>query len=299
MSASACVQFLQWALPQLGLAWPGFRRVHRQVCKRIGRRLQALGLSGPAAYRAYLESHPEEWQVLDSFCRISVSRLVRDRLVFDWLARTVLPELAADAAARGARELRCWSAGCASGEEPYSLSILWRLELASRFPDLIFGIVATDVDEQLLERARLARYRRTSLREVPPAWIGAAFTRVGELFVLDPEFRRGVEFRCEDIRDRVPSGPFDLILCRNLAFTYFEPPLQCRTLARMLAVLRPGGAFVIGLREHLPEGASGVVAWAPELGIHRHPPDETPAPNLATLGHADLATPGARRWSSP
>jgi chemotaxis protein methyltransferase CheR len=269
MRESSCVAFLQWALPRLDLAWTGFRRVHRQVCKRIGRRLQALRLADPLAYRGYLDAHPEEWAVLDSFCRISVSRLVRDRLVFEELGRVVVPALAAAALRRGVRRVRCWSAGCASGEEPYSLSVLWKLELASRFPTVSFAVLATDVDEQLLERARAAQYGRSSLREVPAAWAEAAFERRGSLFTVRPAFRAGVEFLAQDIRREMPPGPFDLILCRNVVFTYFDTPSQRRTLERMLALLRPGGALVIGLREHLPEGAAGLEPWVGELGIYR------------------------------
>ena len=274
--ATGCVEFLQWALPRLGLAWPGFRRVHRQVCRRIGARLRTLRLPGPAAYRTYLDAHPEEWAILDSACRISISRLARDRSVFELLARIVFPTLAEQALARGAAELRCWSAGCASGEEPYSLSILWRLELAPRFPGLRLSVVATDVDGDLVGRARIARYRRSSLREVPPAWIEAAFVRSGDSFALRAEYREGVELRCEDIRDRVPEGPFDLILCRNVAFTYFEARLQRSTLERILSVLRPGGVLVIGLKERLPEGATGVAGWVPHLGIYRRAADREP-----------------------
>jgi chemotaxis protein methyltransferase CheR len=266
---SDCVAFLQWALPRLGLAWPGFRRVHRQVCKRIGRRLQSLRLGSPAAYRAHLDSHPEEWRVLDSMCRIPVSRLVRDRIVFERLAGVTLPCLAARAMNRTDRTLSCWSAGCASGEEPYSLSVMWKLELAPRFPDLGFRVLATDVDERLLERARRGQYQHSSLREVPPAWIEAAFTRRARLFVLRPEFHLGVEFLAQDLRQHVPSGPFDLVLCRNLAFTYFDAPLQRLTLMRVLAALRPGGGLVIGRRERLPEGAAGLDPWIAELGVYR------------------------------
>jgi chemotaxis protein methyltransferase CheR len=287
--ATGCVEFLLWALPRLGLAWPGFRRVHRQVCRRIGVRLRTLRLPGPAAYRTYLDSHPEEWAILDSACRISVSRLARDRSVFELLARIVLPTLAEQALARGAAELRCWSAGCASGEEPYSLSILWRLELAPRFPGLRLSVVATDVDADLVGRARIARYRKSSLREVPPGWIEAAFDRTGQSFALRPEYREGVELRCEDIRDRVPEGPFDLILCRNVAFTYFEARLQRRTLERLLGVLRPGGALLIGLKERLPEGATGVAGWVPHLGIYRRPADLELPLGFRAPGRGDLA----------
>jgi chemotaxis protein methyltransferase CheR len=271
MSGAACRTFLQWALPHLELDWPGFRRVHRQVCKRIARRLGELRLGGPERYRPYLEAHPEEWRVLDSFCRISVSRLMRDRAVFERLAGVVLPSLAAAALARGAHELRCWSAGCASGEEPYTLGLVWRLELAARFPELPFQVVATDVDRQLLERAAAGRYRRSSLREVPPSWLAAAFVRHGEWLELRPEFRQGVEFVEQDIRETAPDGDFDLILCRNLAFTYFGATLRRRVLERLLAGLRPGGGLVIGLGERLPLGVMGVAPWMPELGIYRRP----------------------------
>jgi len=276
MPESSCVAFLQWALPRLGLAWPGFRRVRRQVCKRIGRRLQALRLADPPAYRTYLDAHPEEWAVLDSFCRISVSRLVRDRAVFTELGRVVIPALAAAAVRRGEGCVRCWSAGCASGEEPYSLSMLWKLELASRFPTVSFAVLATDVDEPLLERARAAQYGRSSLREVPAAWMEAAFERHGSLFALRPAFRAGVAFLAQDIRREMPPGPFDLILCRNVVFTYFDPPSQRLTLNRILAVLRPDGALVIGLRERLPEGAAALEPWVGELGIYRRVVGEAP-----------------------
>lgn len=264
-----CRTFLEWALPQLQLDWRGFQRVRRQVCRRIGRRLTELGLGNPEEYRAFLEAQPLEWRVLDSFCRISVSRLMRDRMVFERLADVILPSLAEAALERRARELRCWSAGCASGEEPYTLALLWRIELAGRYPGLDLHIVATDVDRQLLERAAQGRYRRSSLREVPASWIARAFTPRGDWLELRDEFRHGVEFALQDIRERAPPGDFDVILCRNVAFTYFDASLQRRVLERLLAALRPGGALVIGLRERLPEGVVGVAPWKAELGIYR------------------------------
>jgi chemotaxis protein methyltransferase CheR len=292
MSESSCIEFLQWALPRLSLAWPGFRKVRRQVCRRVGKRVQELTLPDLPAYRVHLEAHPEEWRVLDSFCWIPISRLLRDRIVFDRLTTEVLPQLAAAAMDRAARELRFWSAGCASGEEPYSLNVLWKLELASRFPDLSLAIVATDIDERLLERARAARYRASSLRELPRAWVEKAFTRSDGLFGLRPEFRAGVEFFCEDIREGTPRGPFDLILCRNLAFTYFDVFLQQRTLERILGQLRSGGALVIGLRERLPEGATGVADWDSRLKIYRKSTNGKTVPGDAPAGGM-----AAARWS--
>jgi len=264
-----CVEFLQWALPRLDLSWSGFRRVHRQVCRRIAARLQVLRLPDCAAYRDYLAAEPGEWVTLETFCRIPISRFVRERAVFERLASDVLPPLAAAAMARAEVELRCWSAGCASGEEPYSLAILWRVLLADRYPGLTLRVTATDIDEQLLERARAGSYRRSSLREVPDEWMATAFTRCGQMYVVQPEFRAGVELLRQDLREVLPPGPFDLVLCRYLAFTYFNEALQRRTLGRLLTVLRPGGALVIGRKEHLPGGVEGVEPWIPELGIFR------------------------------
>ena len=220
-------------------------------------------------YRQYLETHPAEWTVLDTFCRIPISRLARERLVFERLASEVLPTLAGAATARGADNLLCWSAGCASGEEPYSLAILWMLVLAPRYPELSLRVTATDIDEQLLERARAAVYRRSSLREVPDEWIAAAFTRSGDLYTVRPEFRAAVHFQLEDVRQVLPPGLFDLVLCRYVAFTYFDEALQRRTLERLLTALRPGGALVIGLKERLPGGVDGIEPWVPELRIFR------------------------------
>ena len=102
MTDRECVELLQWAAPRLRLRWDGFRRVRGQVCKRIGRRLHALGLPGVAAYRARLEADPAEWDVLDSLCRVTISRFYRDARVFDVLRDALLPTALEALRARGA-----------------------------------------------------------------------------------------------------------------------------------------------------------------------------------------------------
>jgi hypothetical protein len=91
MTDQECGQFLQWALPRLGMRWPGFRKVRRQVHKRLNRRLDELGLTQILEYCGYLKTHPDEWQILESFLRISISRFYRDRGVWDRLRDEVLP----------------------------------------------------------------------------------------------------------------------------------------------------------------------------------------------------------------
>lgn len=110
MADEARVAFLKWCLPQLGLRWPGYRKVRRLVGKRISRRLIELGLADLSAYRTFLTGHPEEWAHLDAVCRIPISRFYRDRAVFDAISRELLPEAAALAAARSDNVVGCWSA---------------------------------------------------------------------------------------------------------------------------------------------------------------------------------------------
>jgi chemotaxis protein methyltransferase CheR len=264
------MELLRWAAPRLRLRWEGFRRVRGQVCKRIARRMKALGLADVAAYRARLDADDAEWDVLDALCRVTISRFYRDRRVFDVLREELLPRLLDEARARGERTLRVWSAGCASGEEPYTVAVLFRLGLQPRFPEFRLELLATDADAHLLERARRGCYRSPTLRELPPEWAAQAFEeRGGERCVTEP-FRKGLMFHCEDLRTTMPDGPFHLVLCRNVAFTYFaREPLQREVLGRIVSRLVPGGVLAIGAHESLPgvETDAGLIRPAGALPL--------------------------------
>lgn len=262
-----CVDFLRWALPRLQLRWSGYRRVRGQVCKRLGRRLRELGLDRVAEYRSYLESHPEEWSELDARCRITISRFGRDRAVFTALRERALPVLARSLRERNEAELRVWSIGCAAGEEPYTLVLLWHLYLQPWFPELTLRITATDTDEVQLRRAHESLYPASSLRELPPALRAVGFEQTRAGFRLRPGFRDLVRFREGDVRKGLIEGPLHLILCRNLVFTYFDDALQREILGGLITLLAPGGALVIGTHERIPAGVPGLTEWLP--CIHR------------------------------
>lgn len=261
-----CTAFLQWALPHLGRHWPGYRKVRRIVCKRLGRRLRALGLAGLDAYRTRLLGHEEEWAALDALCGIPISCFYRDRGVFDALEHLVLPVLGEAAAPRGS--LEAWSAGCACGEEPYTLAMLWAVRLQARHPRLALRIVATDVDEQLLARAREAVFAPSSLKELPDDLRAAGFERADGRWRVRKPFR-GIEFVSEDLREAMPAGPFDLILCRNVVLTYYAPPLRHGLIERVVERLRPGGALVVGIHEIIPAEVRGMEAWPGARAIYR------------------------------
>lgn len=269
MRDAECVEFLRWALPRLGLRWEGFRRVRRQVCRRIDRRMIQIGAPSIAEYRALLASDPGEWRALDGLCRVTISRFFRDRAVWARLRCEVLPEASRLATRRQASWVRCWTAGCASGEEPYGLVIVFRLAVAPAFPGLELRVVATDAEEVALERARRACYDAGTVREVPPDWRELAFEQRDAELCLRPAFCEGVEFRQEDLRLAMPEGPFDVILCRNVAFTYFERSAQRAVLAGIAARVVRGGFVVIGAHESLPEPAAGLEPFADRLPIFR------------------------------
>ncbi len=269
MKNAACRHLLAWALPQLGLSPPAFRKVHSQVCKRIARRMRDLGISGHDEYRQRIEAEPDEWAMLDALCRITVTRFCRERAAWLHLRDVVLPGLAADAAAAGRQELRAWSAGCGGGEEAYTLRMLWDLELAPRYPSLRLEIVATDADSTMLCRARAATYRRGTLRELPPGWIARAFEKTGEMLRLRAEFRTGIRFEQQDMRRVMPAGPFDLVLCRYLAFTYFDADGRRAALHGIAHRLQPGGSLMVGVKEYPSAWSTGLVPEYCELGFWR------------------------------
>jgi chemotaxis protein methyltransferase CheR len=257
MRDDECVELLRLVLPRLGLRWEGFRRVRRQVCRRITRRMAEAGARSAEGYLALLAEDADEWGRLDALCRVTISRFFRDPAVWSGLRAEVLPGAGRVARERGDRALRCWSAGCASGEEPYGLALLYRLGVAAELPALELGVVATDADEAELDRARRACYAPGAVRGVPPEWRELAFERRGAELCLREAFRRGVELRREDLRRAMPGGPFHLVLCRNLAFTYFDPAGQRAVLAGITSRLVEGGFLVVGARERLPEPAAG------------------------------------------
>lgn len=283
MRDEECVALLQWCLPRLEMRWSGFRRVRGQVCKRIDRRMREIGLSRPSEYRHLLERDPAEWGRLDAFCRVTISRFYRDHGVFSRLARDVLPALSGGT-------VRCWSAGCASGEEPYTLAICAR-HLTPR--PVRLRILATDADPHMLERARSGCYSRGSLKELPPELIGAAFElrsglpvddqgagdvqRSGsepgpsdEIYRIRKTYRQPVSWLLHDVRTPPPDGPFDVVLCRNLVFTYFDERLQQVCLDGFRSVMRRGAALVIGKHEALPANRD-FEPWFPEEGIYKRP----------------------------
>jgi chemotaxis protein methyltransferase CheR len=141
--------------------------------------------------------------------------------------------------------------------------------LQSRFPRVQIQVIGTDIDDQMLQRARRAEYSASSLKDVPMGWRETAFTQSGALYILRPEFQRQVEFHQQDIRTDVSAEAFHLVLCRNLVLTYFAEQLQREVIQRIVEHIAPGGFLEVGKHETLPEGMGGLLPYRPDLGVYR------------------------------
>ena len=232
------------------LARRGFDLGHykdRCIKRRIAARIRKLGCAGPDDYLARLRDDTGEVDALLAALSIHVSQFFRNPATFRVLERQILPQLVENARRQGRREVRLWSAGCAGGEEPYSLALL----LEDLLPvDLTATIEATDVSPAVLERARQGLYEAQRLAEVPPPVLERYFQGEGASYRLREEIRRQVRFAPLDLLAAAPYPRADLILCRNVLI-YFSRQEQEQVLRRFATALLPGGALVLGRAETL------------------------------------------------
>ncbi len=252
MTDDELVSFLRWSLPRMGRRYAGVRKVRRQIRKRLSRRMSQLGLESLAEYERLLQRNEKEWALLDYMCRITISRFYRDKKIFQTIKNSILPSLAAGK--RNQSEVKCWSAGGCSGEEPYTLQILWQKCVVPRFdecPDLM--ITVTEIDPLLIKRAEQGFYPPGALRDFPVELFEDAFIFLDGNYQLKEEFKQNVRFFRQDIRKEMPEGQFDIILCRNLVFTYFEPAMQNEILVKLTSKMLPEGYLIIGIHESLPD----------------------------------------------
>jgi chemotaxis protein methyltransferase CheR len=241
------------------------------IRRRIAVRMRACGVHSYDDYRAVLTRSPVECERLRDALTINVTRFYRNAETWQAMRQTVLPPLLD----RPRTEVRAWSAGCASGEEPYTLAILIAayLESVGRGSELPrLAIDATDIDRASLERARAASYRLDGLTEMPPELASGFFEDAGDLRRVAERIRRRVTVRSHDLnREPPPRAEYDLILCRNVVI-YFDRPMQERLFASFADALAPGGYLVLGKVETLFGAARERLTMVdPRERIYRRP----------------------------
>lgn len=217
------------------------------IRRRLARLMAAAHVETLQDYMRYLNAHPEAYQRLVSSFLIKVTGFFRDPALFKSLQEQILPELIAEARAKR-RELRLWSAGCATGEEAYSLAISVAEVLGDRLGELDIRIFATDLDEGSIAFARRGLYVPQAFSEMPAALMEKYFTPSDGCYQIKKRIRNLTVFGEYDLAQRAPFPRIDLILCRNVLI-YFTKDLQQRTLQLFAFSLRDGGYLVLGKSE--------------------------------------------------
>ena len=216
--------------------------------RRILRRMQTVGVDTVDRYRQLLETDPAEFAALFNTILINVTSFFRDGEVWQVLRDEALPSLVAS---RHASEpIRVWSAGCASGEEPYSAVMLFAEALGADATRERLKVYATDVDEEALGEARRAVFTQKQLAGVPPALAVKYFEKRGDAYLFHRELRRCVIFGRHDLITDAPISRVDLLLCRN-TLMYFNVEAQSRIMSRFFFSVRPCGLLLLGRAEML------------------------------------------------
>jgi two-component system CheB/CheR fusion protein len=212
------------------------------VLRRIGRRMTVTHHRTLDDYARHLEANPQEVGELVQALLINVTQFFRDAEAFAYVKQTVLPELLAQARSRN-RVLRLWSAGCASGEEPYSLAMLVADLLGAELPEWSIKIFATDLDGAAINFARLATYPENVLTHVSSDYRERFFARADHGYRIAKTLRQMVIFGQQDLSRSAPFPRVDLVLCRNVLI-YFTPELQDYVLNQFAFSLRPNTGYL-------------------------------------------------------
>jgi len=238
-------KFLKAVCPSFGLNWKKYRR--RSSRHSVENRMRELGVDGFDDYLEFIQETPAEASGLPDLMRITVSRFFREKEAWEELAGKALPSLLEEKPAGDS--LRAWSAGCCGGEEPYTFAIIWLERLRQRYPGLGLEILATDIDEAALARAKDGRYAKGSLKELPAGCLESWFCGGNSLWSVNEKVKRLVSFERHNLLTDPPPRGMDVVLCRYLAFTYYTGDRLLSAAMRIHDALRPGGLLMIGRKE--------------------------------------------------
>ncbi len=224
--------------------WAGYRKVRKGVKKRIRRHMTGLHTPSLLCYLDYLGENPAEIAVLEGCLRVTISRLFRDRALWDYLRDVIFPKLLSSYP----EGLRIWSAGCAGGEEVYSLAIV--LDLLKTIDKV--SILATDLNEGNIERAKVGCYDTSSLKEVSEELQDLYFTEGprGKFSIL-PSLQKHISWQKHDLLSRPPEDAYHLVFLRNNLLTYHRGAVLRDTLLAIVERITPQGILIIGSHERI------------------------------------------------
>ena len=255
LARGSLAKLLRKVMAERGLDLSQYRE--RYVERRVAVRLHSLGLHTYSQYAAYLDRNPDEYHVLIDTLTINVTQFFRDPEVFDLFRRDVLPAILERKMERRQRILRVWSAGCATGEEPYSLAMALLDGIPRIGADGISpSVIGTDLDRTAIATAKHAEYPIRQLEQIPrPDRL--RYVDLGqETFTIKQHVRDMVRFRYLNLFEDSPIHGVDAIFCRNV-FIYFNKTDQERLIRVFGESLVRGGYLVLGRSERLTPDLSG------------------------------------------
>ncbi len=226
------------------------------VAGRLAKRVRSLGLPNLGAYLAKVRADDSGTELSEFINRITTNHsfFYREKDHFEFLTSTVMPAIKRRLKDDPAYPIRFWSAGCAAGEEAYTLAMLIRESLGPLAETADWGVLATDVSLSALGQARGGSYPSSRVAELPPAWRGAYLERTGEdEWTVTNELRRSVLFkRLNLMNEQYPfKGQFDVVFCRNVMI-YFDVPTRRTLVDRIYRYMKKDGWFFVGHSEALP-----------------------------------------------
>lgn len=237
--------FLRDVLTRSGIDFANYKQP--TIRRRLQRRMLATNMRSLGEYQAYLGTHPDEYQRLIASFLIKVTDFFRDPNLFAHLREHVLPEVIARAQAHGT-EIRLWSAGCATGEEAYSLAIILSEAMGDKLTSIPVRLFATDIDAEAVAFARRGTYPVSAVESVDRDLLARYFTEADGEYTVSKPLRSLIIFGQHDLAQRPPFPNMDLILCRNVMI-YFTTELQRRALQLFAFSLRDAGYLVLGKAE--------------------------------------------------
>ncbi|MEV7884929.1 CheR family methyltransferase [Streptomyces sp. NPDC002817] len=229
-----------------GFDFTGYKR--STLGRRIHKRMTDVGVRSYQDYQDLLETSADEFGALFNTILINVTSFFRDPDAWTFLQREVVPELLADIPPE--QEIRVWSAGCSSGEEAYSLAIMFAEALGVEECLRRVKIYATDIDEEALRQARSGLYPAKGLEPLPTELREKYFEQNGAQFGFRPDLRRRVIFGRHDITSDAPISRLDLLICRN-TLMYFNVEAQTQIVDRFHFALRKNAFLFLGKAEML------------------------------------------------
>ncbi|OBJ78672.1 CheR family methyltransferase [Mycobacterium colombiense] len=237
---------LRYMRDSRGFDFTGYKRT--SLMRRVQHRMDQAGYTAFDEYHDFLQASSDEFTALFNTILINVTSFFRDPDAWEFVSTEVIPRLLAE---RGPNDpIRVWSAGCASGQEAYTLAMLLAEALGPDGFRQRVKIYATDVDEDALNEARIASYDAKAVESVPPDLLGRYFEQVNGRYIFHKDLRRAVIFGRNDLVKDAPISRVDLLVCRN-SLMYLNAETQRNVLGRLHFALAPQGTLFLGHAEML------------------------------------------------